>query len=396
MCYSTQDNIKQIFHKKYVTKTKGGLMDIQVQTAHKIVHSMKKIIKQDLNFMNSQGTIIASTDENRINQFHEAALKCIKEHKTIIIESDQIYIGSKPGINIPVFFNHQVIGVIGITGKPNEVEPYAQVIKQMTEILILENWQRHSHIRQREFNRAIIENLIFQKNHTSQTIFSLSIDSQLNFACYKIQPNVINQIDLKEKLLSELEKNPKFGQSLYATFIDMNLILLFINHSQEEIEIYLKELIYKFERTDKIDLCFGVSDYFYSNNQTLEYLNQSQLAQKWSHLNHSKCPVSFYDEMNLGILLLKIEKDAKIRFKNQILKNIPQEDFYFYKDLIQSYGQLNGSIGKIANHFSMHKNTVQYQLNRLRDLTGYNPRHYDDFCILKLAFMMDDFHVSNN
>ncbi|UBX38311.1 helix-turn-helix domain-containing protein [Enterococcus lactis] len=36
----------------------------------------------------------------------------------------------------------------------------------------------------------------------------------------------------------------------------------------------------------------------------------------------------------------------------------------------------------------VHKNTLQYRLNKLHSLTGYNPRNYDDYLILKLAFLL--------
>lgn len=36
----------------------------------------------------------------------------------------------------------------------------------------------------------------------------------------------------------------------------------------------------------------------------------------------------------------------------------------------------------------MHKNSVQYRLDRLHELTGYNPRNLDDYVILRLAFLL--------
>lgn len=40
----------------------------------------------------------------------------------------------------------------------------------------------------------------------------------------------------------------------------------------------------------------------------------------------------------------------------------------------------------------MHKNTLQYQLNKIEKLTGYNPRNLKDFTILDIAFALKKFN----
>ncbi|WP_419773134.1 helix-turn-helix domain-containing protein [Helcococcus kunzii] len=43
---------------------------------------------------------------------------------------------------------------------------------------------------------------------------------------------------------------------------------------------------------------------------------------------------------------------------------------------------------KSSKTLFIHKNTLQYKLNKLEKLTGYNPRTLDDFVVLKLAFLL--------
>lgn len=75
--------------------------------------------------VNGQGIIIASTDKNRIGSFHEGATLVMKSgHRLHITERDAKRLkGVKPGINLPIYYNKKVIGVIGITGTPSVVEP---------------------------------------------------------------------------------------------------------------------------------------------------------------------------------------------------------------------------------------------------------------------------------
>src|SRR5690606_25362505 len=113
-------------------------MHITSEFAQSIVEEMEKIIQRNINFMNESGVIIASIDKSRIGSVHEGALEAVQTKKRVVITNTDIEKGVKPGINLPVFLNQQVVGVIGITGPVEEIDPFGKVIKKMTEILLKE------------------------------------------------------------------------------------------------------------------------------------------------------------------------------------------------------------------------------------------------------------------
>ena len=47
--------------------------------ANKIVREVRRLITENIIIINIQGIIIASTDAERIAQFHEGALRCAKQ-----------------------------------------------------------------------------------------------------------------------------------------------------------------------------------------------------------------------------------------------------------------------------------------------------------------------------
>ena len=149
-------------------------MKIPTTLALKIVKDMKNIINQDLNFINTDGYIIASTNKKRIGTFHEASLKCIATKNEIIINNDNEYLGSKKGINIPVYLDNEIVGIIGITGERKDVEKYGKIIKSMTEILIKEAQIKELTIKKREKNRSIIETILFNYNKNLDFYISLT------------------------------------------------------------------------------------------------------------------------------------------------------------------------------------------------------------------------------
>ena len=112
------------------------------ELAEKIVKEVRKLIGEDIIVVNIDGYIIASTDIERVGTFHEGALVSFKKkRKLTITDEDQLKLmGVKAGINLPIFFQHDVIGVIGITGEPDKVTPFGEIIRKMTELLISENY----------------------------------------------------------------------------------------------------------------------------------------------------------------------------------------------------------------------------------------------------------------
>lgn len=55
-------------------------MNISKTLALNVVNSLKDVLKQEINFIDTAGKIIASTDKNRVGTTHEGAKIEVKKH----------------------------------------------------------------------------------------------------------------------------------------------------------------------------------------------------------------------------------------------------------------------------------------------------------------------------
>ncbi|MCL6459416.1 MAG: transcriptional regulator, partial [Gorillibacterium sp.] len=110
-------------------------MKLSKAMAQKIAEEMMKVIPYNINVMDADGVIIGSGDRRRIGTFHEGARIAITTGK--INEVYEQGGGMKPGVNEPIVMNHLIIGVVGITGDPDEVRPFSQLMK-VTVVLLIE------------------------------------------------------------------------------------------------------------------------------------------------------------------------------------------------------------------------------------------------------------------
>ena len=126
------------------------LLSLSRQTAQKIVDAVKEVCGYDINFINNRGIIFASTDESRIGNFHEIGKKAIDMGETIEVESDDLFMGTHKGVNIPYRYNKEIIAVIGISGKSDEVRKYALLAQRITSLILKEHEIDFSQLQQKK------------------------------------------------------------------------------------------------------------------------------------------------------------------------------------------------------------------------------------------------------
>ena len=359
-------------------------MNISQNLATNILYRMKDIINQDLNYIDVDGTIIASTDPKRVGTFHAASLECVKKGKYVIIENDIQYEGSRKGINMPIYFDDSIIGVIGITGNKDEVEKFGEIIRLMTEILIKEAWIKDQDIRKKEIIKAFIERVILEYEHDLFPMSDFSFPYVVIVGKYNI--NDIFLID--DSIYNILKDHFSYNKHHFFTVSRNEIIILYNYYKNEKISSSI-ELLKKdiFEKT-KLNFKFGIgtnaSDY---NDLKLSYKNAKEIL-KISDVFSSSKSVFEYEKMDLELLFMNLKKSNIETFKKKCLKNFSLKEIKEFSGILSVYEKFNGSITKTSEELFMHKNTLQYKLAKIKKISGYDLRNLRDFTILSLAFKL--------
>ena len=143
-----------------------------------------------------------------------------------------------------------------------------------------------------------------------------------------------------------------------------------------------------FDKSYQLQLNFGIGSLCYTEQETPQSFLHAQHACEWITFHQSVNEIRFFEDLDLGILLPAIPSGQRSLYVNRILKSLTEEEVHLFKKTLTCFSKNNGSIKKCAEELFIHKNTLQYRLNKLHSLTGYNPRNYDDYLILKLAFLL--------
>ncbi|WP_227793460.1 sugar diacid recognition domain-containing protein [Paenibacillus guangzhouensis] len=110
------------------------MFQLSEHTAQEIVDKMMQDIPYNINIMNDQGVIIGSGNRRRVGTIHQGAVKALATGKMIEVWTDGR--NEKKGTNEPIVIDHKRVGVIGITGNPDEVRPFCNLVRTTVSLLI--------------------------------------------------------------------------------------------------------------------------------------------------------------------------------------------------------------------------------------------------------------------
>ncbi|MGE8079934.1 CdaR family transcriptional regulator [Peribacillus loiseleuriae] len=348
--------------------------------AHTIVKETSIRLNRNINIMNDSGIIIASRDIERIDDIHEGALQVLKTGKTLMIPSNQsgTWKGSHPGINLPIVFQDKIVGVIGITGNPDEMADLGELVKMTTELMIKAEYMASQMEWKKRTQEMVIEELLKINpsfNHISRglNLLGITFHPPYNTIVIQMSEGTITNHTVVEKIEEILgEKNGIVG------FINTNRIFLaFSNLTQMKVDKKLEEIYHALK---KLQLTFRLA--FSIPFDSLNMFNQSykdcDLALAIS--DPSEEVISFAD-IELKVLIHQLNRYESERFYQRVMT----KTLLKYTDTLESFFQNNFNIQQTADELFIHRNTLIYRLKKIEEDTEYNPKHFKDAITLQLA-----------
>ncbi len=350
--------------------------------ATQIVQTVKDVCGQDVNFIDSSGIIFASTDEQRIGTFHEIGQKVARTSTAIEVDTDNDYLGTHKGINLPIFHNYAILAVIGISGEPDKVRKYAHLAERITKLLI----------REKELG-ALSKNQAEQRHYLIDTLIR-NDRSNLDYRDHLLEEFQIPLSTVKRIIL--LQINPRYNltnismldQLVFPFFKSLNLSLYAFQYPNQYVAVMEAESFNKNQKTvegfalsQQGILNIGIGKVTTTSDLHLSY--ETALAAIKSLLNTEKNYVIF-DELTLEIILSDISAKAKEAYQKRTVSNLDDKEL----DLLKIYFNEDMSLARTSERMYIHKNTLQYKLNSIYTKTGFNPRNFEDAVLLYLAIQM--------
>lgn len=355
---------------------------INKKLAQQIVKTVHDVCQLNINFINTEGLIFASNDEERIGAYHEIGHQCAKSGETIQVDTDDSYTGTKRGINIPIFYNSSVIAVIGISGDPEEAKKYAHLAERITHLLIREQDLNESHRAYDDKKLYVLECLMTGEITNTSYLEDCLKEFHISHADYYRAILITANLNYDLLNISLLEQHIQnlfhaMGQPLF-THLYPNRFVGIVSSSAFEWKHYMINQFVA-EHHSVMKMAVGGSQPLHRLKESWE---SAQTAAQSIEQNDGDYVL--FDNLNLEIILSSLPEAKRSAFRAKILSALGEED----KNILRTYYLSDMSLKRTSEQLFLHKNTVQQKLNRIRQKCNLNPRSFQDAVLLYLALRM--------
>lgn len=354
---------------------------ISKRTAQQIVETVKDVCNHNINFIDTNGIIFASTDASRVGDFHEIGKQVVTTGRTIEVETDNSFFGTQKGVNIPFVYKGEIMAVIGISGAPDEVRRYAYLAQKITTLILREHeMDARSNSRKAQMNyvvRALTTGEHINHGYFMEFLESYHADFNVDYQTILVQLD--SRYNPSNLSLIEKQIYQAFEQtgSPFITFQYPNEYVMFLEAAK------LEKWIYIFQNL--ADNYGGILKIGIGSRCILTRQNQSyQTAKIAVHSLPADRGLALFEDLSLEILLGSVSADAREQFLHKTMERLDEKE----KHLLEVYFECDFSLKKTCEKLFIHKNTVQYQLDKIRRMSGYNPRSFRDAVILYLGLRL--------
>ena len=377
-------------------RLKNKIMHISKTSAKQIVNEISKLVKQNINLMDENGCIIASCDKNRIGQFHEGAYKVISEGlEEYYITEEMATDTARKGLNLPLELDGEIVGVVGIAGSYDEVITLGRLIKKMTEILLMEARTSYHQLMDKRVRNAFLEEWVLNTGY-------------VNFKDLEEKGHALN-IDInrpRRVMIASVEELNKYketqeGQDMISKFeneidaylnntkgtihfrnISRQIILVESMPTEQMIQFSKKIAKYVFDKTGfRLNIGIDSGD----RNVHDAYL---QADRAWRSASDERQEIVCYENMSLELILSCVPAERKSEYVDKIFTGCSQNEIKEYVNMLNLYFKTDGSIQKTSELMYVHKNTLQYRINKLKEISGYDVRKPNESAALYIAMKM--------
>ncbi len=343
------------------------------ENAQKIADKIMEIVPYNINIMNKEGKIIASGDKSRLYDIHKGARKALEMKEAYIVYEDTET--ERKGINLPIFFNYEIEGVIGISGGVDEVMQIGQIAVTIAQLMIE--------------NAVYTEISAIKESRKKDFFYEWCQRKEEEYSEKFIQQAEFYQIDLKKmrvavyicvkrvrySVIDQLKMMLEKEDYIVRQGMDGIMILF---PQEERLE---KKLAAIMNISPDLERCYigETHQTAWQTVQTVEKVREiAELLQKREKFIR-------YMDLQLECLLREVKISSTLRrIMEKLLEKDEEENL---KKTILVYAQMNNDGKGVCDALFIHRNTLNYRLEKIQEITGLNPRNGRELMLLYMGIL---------
>lgn len=351
--------------------------------AQKFIDKTARHLEYNINIMNDKGIIIASKDESRIGNFHEVAFKMLEGTRdTGVVTEPGKFLGTKPGVNLFIDYKNKHVGVICVTGNPENVHAFANLVKTSMEAMLEYELQMDTERRRKDKTEQFLYYMLFDEDTdlgvAENMARKIDLDLRQSRLCLII-PRV-EAIPQKAILTAISQADGASSHDLVCLARNDNLIILKamgadfneasksliprITEYFDSIKAHLPETV----PAKELELFVGTLQDQLANYRT-SYLHAQEMG---LHLKGEK-GVHFFQDHLLDYLRGLVTIRTYHEIFNAYSALFTEEESKQLVEIAEALRNNNYNIVYSSKDLYIHRNTMIFRLNKIKETLNIDP-----------------------
>ena len=350
--------------------------------ADKFIKKASSYTPYNINVMNEKGIIIASSDSSRVGSFHEVAYNIMSADKEMVeVVSSDHFQGGRIGINMALLHKKEKVGVVGVSGEPEEIRDVALLIKMSLETMLEYEVQNRRHYQQQSLKTRFIDGLLYEEEADSEGELS-AVSEQLGYDAWLLRIPILISFDRQTDAYKLLEaargKQLLSFQDIAAVTRNNNIIIFKSFRELKEIpgqyQAATRELLDRFNRI--VEECkTGCSYYVGSFQERYCYYRKGFQHCVWlkEYCKKRKERIFFFYDYVGEYMRDMIPVIELNRMFDTLCRQLEPEMKDFIVELVETLHRNNYNLNESSKELYIHKNTLIFRYNKIKNLFQVNP-----------------------
>ncbi len=364
----------------------------------KLVDKIIEDIGYNINIIDTNGIIIASGHGKRIGTFHKIGKQASEEERRIDIFpcDENHYEGVKAGINQPFYHKATLMGVIGITGIPEEISELSNIVKSMIELMYeQEVLKRKMYYRQSDKTYFLNEllNLSGPSTIVTTKYWGEKLGYDMNtrrgvifveFQCMEVSKSSFVTQEKIQEIYQLIKANAYHNKNDISTVVSSNRIVILKASTEKDNHRESSQLQRYVEEIQKCLSQETIPRYYIACGSYYEDLNHikdsyyeaefvlNQLKGKGQLERKNQC--GFIEDSLLAYSISKMPQHVMEHFFEADYTIL--EPIHGMLETIVVMYESNMNVSQCAKTMFLHRNTIISRLKKIKELLDIEPTEH--------------------
>jgi carbohydrate diacid regulator len=396
-------------------------MELSEIIAENIVNRLSAMLKKKITVANTRGDVLASSDLSETGKNYDQLRQAVENKKEIEASGPATKTSLSEGIVIPVNYGNENIGVVFVEDKPEGYQHYREILTTTLELLIHQSMV----VDHFPYKDKIKDNFVFgllhrrlavedSKVREEADLFDLNLNRDKvvviinieNFWSTLFGDKISASEDEKQTALSQYKKKiflaysqffgrlsgctvAYFGSDTFVVLVDElysmdgREMVEMIRTRSEDFQKIIKDHIGP--EFPKLLVAIG-SFYRGKEGATLAYEEARRALNLGLSMNEQRT-IYHIDDLGMIATLAGGNRKWQDNFVRRLLVKLLAEDYLL--ETVEVFFDKNMSLTQTSKELKIHRNTLLYRLDKIRKVTGLDPRKFNDAMELKVALILN-------